>query len=82
MKPPSPSEMESFQQWSEGTQSTVLRAGMAGGAALILILLFAIYVRFFPTPVSFLFGYEGFAAATMNKPATGTSRQTSPSHNL
>lgn len=70
MKPPPPSEMEAVQ---------------AAGAALILILLFAIYVRFFPTPVSFIFGYgaEGFsAAATMEKPATGTSRQTAFSHNL
>ena len=48
---------------------------IAGGAALVLILVFAIYVRFFPTPVSFLFGYEPFEAATMKKPATGTSRR-------
>lgn len=67
--------MEAFQQWSEGTRSTVMRAGAAGIAALFLILIFAIYVRLFPTPVSFLFGYEPFAAATMDRPATGTSRQ-------
>lgn len=88
--------MEAFQQWSEGTRSTVVRAGAAGFGALILILLFAIYVRFFPTPVSYLFQAEGFtqaigtglslngrfigregfsSAATMEKPATGTSRQ-------
>jgi len=70
MKPLPPSEMEAVQ---------------AAGAALILILLFAIYVRFFPTPVSFIFGYgneEPFTAATMEKPATGTPRQTASSHNL
>jgi hypothetical protein len=62
MKHPSSSEMEG---------SVVL----AAGAALVLILVFAVYVRFFPTPVSFLFGYEPFVAATMYRPATGTSRQ-------
>lgn len=62
---------------------SILRAGAAGFGALILILLFAIYVRFFPTPVSYLFGYgEPFTAATVDTPATGTSRQSAPSHNL
>ena len=61
-----------------------MEAVLAAGAALILILLFAIYVRFFPTPITYLFGYgaEHFTAATLNKPTTGTPRQTAFSHNL
>ena len=62
--------MNAIQQLSEGTRSSVMRAGIAGVAALFLILLFAVYVRFFPTPLS-----EGFTAATMETPPTGTSRQ-------
>ncbi len=69
--------MNAIAQWSEGTRNTVMRAGIAGVAALALILVFAIYVRFFPTPISFLVGgpTEHFAAATLERPATGTSRQ-------
>lgn len=37
---------------------------------LVLVLVFSVYVRFFPTPLS-----EGFTAATMKTPPTGTSRQ-------
>lgn len=74
--------MEGFQQWSEGTRAALMRTGLAGIGALILILLFAIYVRFFPTPVSYLFGAEPFTAATIDTPPTGTSRRTAPSHNL
>jgi len=69
--------MNAVAQWSEGTRNTMMRTGLAGVAALALILVFAVYVRFFPTPISFLVGgsTENFAAATLERPAMGTSRQ-------
>jgi hypothetical protein len=51
--------MEAIQQWSEGTRSALVRTGLAGVTALVLILAFGVYVYFFPTPLS-----EGFVAAT------------------
>ncbi len=66
-----PAEMD-IGAWSEGTRSAVMRAGLAGVAALLLILIFAIYVQFFPTPLS---STEFFEPATMTHAATGSSRR-------
>ncbi len=44
--------MNAVAQWSENTRATIMRAGIAGFAVLILILLFGIYIYFFPTPLS------------------------------
>jgi hypothetical protein len=44
--------MNAIAQWSENTRSAVMRAGIAGFAALILVLLFGIYINFFPTPLT------------------------------
>lgn len=47
---------------------------LAVGVALILVLVFAVYVRFFPTPLNPFPMAERFTAATLTQPATGTSR--------
>lgn len=44
--------MNAVAQWSEGTRSAVMRVGVAGIAALILVLFFGIYIYFFPTPLT------------------------------
>ena len=71
-------EMDAVAAWSEGTRAAFMRTGLAGVAALLLILIFAIYVRFFPTPLSSLI--ENYAPATMEQAATGTSRKIAPSN--
>jgi hypothetical protein len=50
---------------------TVLRSAMAVGAALLVALIFAIYLRFFQTPLE-----QFHNTATMEQPATGSSRKT------
>jgi hypothetical protein len=67
--------MNAIAQWSENTRATVMRAGVAGFAALILILLFGIYIYFFPTPLSPVPAV--FERFTGNAIATPQTRQNS-----